>query len=830
MHTIARDIAVGWRRLRATPAFTFFAILTLALGIAAVTGAYGMVRALAAPPPGVPDVEELVTLSHSAYGRQAWVAFSWPDFEDLRRRQTTMGDVVAFTTTEQVLAVDGQSHASTGEIVSGNYFRMLRVQAALGRLIQPFDDQPGAQPVTVISHVVWQRVFGGRPDVIGRSVMLGGHPFEVVGVAPPGFFGLFGNGRFPVLSWVSLSTAHLFEPLQIEQRRVDRNARWLYLRARPAPGVTIGQVAAELRAIGGQLDQEHPIGTHLTDARYRLPHNVSRAWVARRTSDLLMDEAASYTGPPLVALLMAAVGLVLLVACTNLANLVVARGSVRRHELALRLALGATRAQLVAGCVAEVVIITAIGGVLAIGFTWLIFASLGGALIGGRGIVFLLQPTLDAGAFGVSLVATFTALVVAGVIPGLVLTSRKARGELVSGVAPTVVPRWRVRRVLIAGQVMVSIVLLATATLFLGQVAARSRIDTDVDIDRLAVAEVDLMLQNYDDERTARLVDLTLDRLTQHPAVEAATASAGLPFGPIAPTVTARVGDVQVVAQAIAVAPGFFDTIGIAVVHGVALDTVTARDGTPAVVIDTALAEHLFARIDVVGQQIDVTERTADGDPGQPAPRTIVGVVRTAAVNRPAARGGEMYLPLVTRPSFPLVFSARTSDDPARIAAEIRRALAAIEPDLGVSRAGGARALITPSTYFETLVASVTTLLGGIGLTVVLAGLYGVLSYLVSRRTRELGMRLALGATPRHVLVMVIREGLAPVMVGIVAGGALALVVWRLLVARMVAAAEGSDFALLAGVPLLMLIAAAIACYFPARRASHIDPAVALKQ
>jgi putative ABC transport system permease protein len=705
---------------------------------------------------------------------------------------------------------------------------VLRVGPALGRVLQPSDDRPGAPLVTVISHEVWQRVFGGRADVIGRTVMLGGHRFEIVGVADRDFVGLYANGRYPVMSWVPLAAAHLFERLAFERRRDDRDERWLHVRARPGIGSGIDQIAAEVAAIGRQLDQTDPIGTRITDARFRVPYRISRDWVARFSRDLLMDEAASYTGPPLIILLMSAVGLVLLVACTNLANLILARASVRREERAVRLALGASRWQLMLSCMGEVVIITAAGLALALGITWGLVQTLSGPFQTFRDIAFTLQPVLGTGAIGVSAAAALVALLVAGVIPAFVLTGRDAASALMTGVTPTVVARWRVRRALIAGQVAVSIVLLTSAAAFLGQVAARARVDSGIDLDRLAVAEVDLALQNYDAERTLSLVTRVLDQLNGHPGIEAAAASSGLPVGRPAPSASVRAGAVEAYVKAIEVTPAFFAAVGLTVVHGTGLDRATTPDGTPPVVIDTGLANHLFGRTDVVGQPIEVTLQTAGGE-GPPVSRIIVGVAQAIRDDSVGHRPS-MYVPLESRPSFPLVFTARTPSEPTRIGQEIRAALVAADPHLGVSVAGGARVALAPAVSFDALAGTVASMLGGIGLTVVLAGLYGVLSYLVSRRTREIGMRLALGATPAQVRRMVIGEGLAPVVVGMVLGAFVAFLVRHVFVTQLRFDAPAPGLALAAFVPVLMLIATAIACYFPARRASRIDPATALKQ
>lgn len=825
---IARDLATAWRRLWATPAFTAFSVLTLALGIAAVTVTSSVLRAVAAPPSGVPDVHDLIAISHTRYGPQQVAGLSLPDFEDLRRRQTTMADVAAFATTQQVLVAAGQTRVSLGEVVTGNYFQMLGVSAVLGRVLQPSDDRPGALPVTVISYDVWQHQFSGRADAIGRHVSLGGHPFEVVGVAPADFIGLFGNGRFPALAWVPLSTAGRFAPLNFERRQHDRDARWLQVRARPRADRAIGAIASDVASIGRQLDLESPIGARPRDMRLP-PFHWSREWVARYSRDLVMDERMPASASSVIAmLLMSTVGLVLLVVCSNLANLIVARGVARRNELALRLALGAQRSQLVFACTAEALILTVGGSVAGLILAWLALVWLGGPIDVTRGIVVALEPELDVGALAVSLGAALATWVAAGVVPAVILTRRTSHAELMSGVAPAVTPRWRARRVLIAGQVAVSIVLLATAALLLGEVSAQTHFTGGLELDRFAVAEVDLMLQNYDGERTTQLVDRVLDRLGRHPSVEAAAVSVGLPFGPGAPLATVGAGPAEVLTQVIAVSPAFFATVGIPIVEGQGFEHWRASDLTPGLIVDAALARQLFGRTNVVGQRVEFAPRGSNTgvDPGL---REIVGVVGTAGLGA-GVRGHAAYVPLTTASGYPLVFSARTQDDPVRIAHEVRSVLTWAEPELGISQAGSARAIALPAIGAGFAAASVASLLGGMGQSVVLAGLYGMLSFLVACRTREIGMRLAVGATPGRVLGMIVGEGLAPVLAGIVVGGGAALMLRQFVSVRLFGLVPQANLLLLACVPLLMIVASALACYVPARRASRVRPADALKQ
>ncbi|ODS54665.1 MAG: hypothetical protein ABS36_10880 [Acidobacteria bacterium SCN 69-37] len=821
------DLAAAWRRSKAAPLFTIFSIVTIAFGVAAVMVTCALVRAVAAPPPGVADVHDLLTLSHTKTGGPAMFGFSLEDFHDLQRRQTTMRDVIAFASMTHVIVADGQSRTGIGELVSGGYFPLLGVSASLGRLIQPHDDQPGAPPVVVIGDDVWRGMFGGRPDIVGRQVTLGGHAFEVIGVAPRSFVGLFSNGRFPATVWVPLSTAPLFERIDFERRRANRDARWLYLRARPVPGVTIGQVAVDLTAIGRQLDAEFPIGRDLSPAFTPLPYQVSRPWVVRRSQDLMMDESATEFGPPIAALLIAAVSLVLLVACTNLANLIVARGVTRRQELAIRMALGASRARLVFGTTLDVLVMSAIGGGLGFAISALLMRGLSHPVTAGGGVSLLLQPRLDPVVWIAGIGAMVAAAVVAGVVPGWWLSRQGHRAALDASGSPTVVPRWRGRRALIAGQVAVSMALLATASVFIGEITAAGRFTGGTDLDSLAVAAVDLPLQGIDAARTTRLVEGVIDRLTRHPAIASAAVSAGFPFRRPGWVGTVVRQGPPIPVQVIAVSGPFFRTAGIDLVAGTGLD---GRDtDNTAVVIDVALARLVFGRDDVVGQPITIVRNGQGATPAGES-RTIVGLAASTAghVRQPMLA---IYEPLIGRPDVPLFFIARAKDDPVRRLEDVRAALVTIEPAIGLANLHTGREMFGPVTDVSVAAGSIATLLGMAGLAIVLSGLYGVLSHLVTIRTREIGMRLALGATPRHVLLMVIRQGVAPVLVGAVAGGIVAMLLRQVITSTLFLpdSAGGGVIAILV-VPVTILLATVMACYVPARRAARIDPTAALKQ
>ncbi len=834
MYAFTRQLALSWRRLSATPLFAVFSVITLALGIAATTSAYAVLRAGLAPPGGVADVDQLVVISHSPGAASAsMVALSLLDFQDLRARQTSMVDVIGFTFTQHALSAGGESRFGNGEIVTGNFFRMLGVRPALGRLIDETDDEPTADPAVVISHEVWQQQLKGRSDVIGTPLTLNGQNFEIVGVAPPEFTGLANGGRVPAMTWVSLAAAaaftHLDLYLNLDQRVTSRDARWLFVRGRLPAGGRIDDAARDVSAVASALDREHPIGVGLPQNR-RLEFAVSRPWVTRLSRDVLLSEGASQPVRIMAPLLLSAVGMTLLVACTNIANMMAARGAMRRQELAVRLALGASRWRIVSECAGEAFIIAVAGGALGLGLASLVLRVVTGHVWLAVGATFFLQPRFDPMVFAVGLGATAASLLVAGVLPACVATRGDLRGEVMSAASPAVTPRWRVGRALITVQVVASIVLLGTAALYLAEAEARSRITGGLDLDRFAVAEVDFLLQDVDVERRSLIVDRVLDRLSSHPAIDVVAVASGLPIGSMPPPSSRyRHGTKVVAGTAIAVTPGAFDAVGLEILDGRGFDDDDHAASEPVVILDTAAAQRIFGDADPVGRQIEVTRVAGLGVRSDiTQTRTVVGIVETVSGVSARAEGAS-YLPFSQQPEGRLQFVARSDDDPGRIAREIEAALLIEDPTLALMQTGSGRDVLSPASRFGRVVMTIAAILGVCGMAIVLAGLYGALSYLVSRRTREIGLRLALGAQPGQVAMMILREGLSPVVAGLALGGGLVYLLRPLFAAGLGPMMPNANALAIVGTPLLLLSAAALACYVPARRAARIDPASALK-
>ena len=829
MHELARDLTFGWRRLRATPIFTVFSVTTLALGIGVTSAIYSIVRVVVAPPPGIRSVESIVNLYHGVGTSLPSIGLSWPDYNHFKSQQTALESVTAWTFFRQAFTANGHAETAWGEFVGGEYFEVLGVRAEIGRTLQPADDRAGAPPVAVISHEVWHRFFGAVPDVVGRVIKMNGQSFEIVGVVPSAFRGLFSNGTVPSAMWVPLASVSLLPGTGYSLDPADRGRRWLFVKGRLKPGHSLSAAQSEITGIARHLDAEYPLGR---GGSAGLSYRTSRQWTVRAATDVIMNEAVDPIMRPLIATLMAGVGLVLLIACTNLANLMVARSAGRHHEIAVRLALGASRWRTVREALAESVILAALGGLISLAVTRLLIVAIGTDLAVG-GARLHVEPVLDVFVLMASVFATLLALLVAGVGPAIQSTRADLRSSLMSDSAGGALPRWRGRRVLIATQVTVSLLLLAIAALSVNQVVREARSDSGLDLGHLALVQVDFALQRYEPERVRQIVDAALDQVKRQPNVEAVAASSGLPAGVSTPggflTTPDRLtsGYVELVAST----PGIFQALGVSITRGRALDGRDVAGAAPVVVVSEIVAMTLFRTVEVVGRPVIFKRRGWTGSPEpKDEPVTIIGVAADTDIGLVGQRDhGTVYLPLDQHYEGRLVLSARASDDPAMLVSALRRALKAVDPEVAISQAGTGVAVAGTSNLFLQVTAGLASLLGSFALVLALAGLYGALSHIVTRRTREIGVRLALGASAQSIVRMVVVDGLRPVVYGVVIGLALGLLARLALQPLFVRLLPTFDPFALAIAPVSMLVAAVVACYLPARRAARVDPNVALR-
>jgi predicted permease len=847
MRGISCDVQYAFRRLRASPGFTLFAVVSLALGIGASTAIYSFLRAVTGPPPGVRDIETVVNIYHYPSGGFPMRTLSWPDFQELARRQTTLDHLTAWDHFRQAVTAHGASSTVDGEVVSGSYFALLGVGAMLGRTLQPSDDHPAAPAVAVISHGLWQRMFGGAPDVVGQALKMGGEPFEIVGVAPRLFHGVFNNGLIASAVWIPLARAPLLPQLGADFDLRAHSRRWLMVKGRLREGRSIEEVAAEIAGIAGQLDAALPIGTDISDPRFRTPYSIGREWTVQSAGDVLLNENANAQryASAIVAAVMAAVLLVLFVACTNLANLVLARNAAREADRAIRQSLGASRWRLVREHLVEHLLLSLAGGAMGLALARVLLTMLGDGLSVDARTTLTVAPRLDIAVLLMALGATLLTLIVAGVLPSLRLFRQDPRAAVARLGSGGALPRWRGRRVLVASQVAVSLVLLAVALVFVREMRAAARIDTGFDVDRLVVAEVDFGEQRIDGTRVSQIVTSVLSAMVHRPDVAAAAVSSGLPIefttpgsrvrDPAVPIESGPLpsGDGAGIASAelLAATPDILETLGVAVLRGRPFDDRDAAGAEPVIVVSEKTARTVFGQTDVVGRTVELRRsRWVGEEPQPPHLRTIIGVASDTDTGRPGLRNrGSIYVPLAQQPEDRLTFSVRASGDPAELVGALRTMLLAADPELSLARLGTGRDVLAPPNALTGAAAGVAGVLGGFALVLALAGLYGVLSHLVERRTREIGVRLALGATPGLIQRAVVRDGLIPVVIGLLVGTAASLIARGSLGPMLERLIPIGDPVALVVIPALLLLAGALACYLPARRAAAVDPIAALR-
>ena len=628
MRNLGQDFRYGLRRLRASPAFAIFSILTLAVGIGATTAIVSAVHAVTGPPDGVRAPATLISINHAAAGNPFQRALSWSDYRDLTRQATSFERLTAFAVSRAPLVANGRSEPSFGEIVDGNYFTVLGVEPAMGRLLQPADDRPGADSVVVISDWTWRRLFDASPDVVGRSLLLAGRAFTIVGVAPESFSGLFNGGLTPSATWTSISGASYLQARYTMGD--DRDQRWLQVRGRLNAGRTLAEARAELGVIAANLDRSYPLGKGL-DASSRPSGSTERRWTLTRVVDEgKIGGVGDAFVTALITMILVSVALVLLVACTNLANLALARVASRQHDIAVRLSLGASRWRLTREALVEYTCIVALGGIASIGLAKILINVLSLDVDLGVGVV-RARPVLDWFALMSALGATVLALLVAGLAPAIQATRADARSSLAAGGTGGALPRWRGRRWLISLQVAVSLALLSIATVMVDQARKDLRRDTGMDLDHIAAAEIDFGAQHVDDVRAQQVALTAVETLRKLPGVAASAASSQLPLGEGAPGGFVKRSDEALryghYEKLIASTPDLLRTLDVPIRRGRALSDQDTTGALQVAVLSEGAAKTLFDTTDVLGRQFELRIQGVVGMSEQPVVvRTVVGV------------------------------------------------------------------------------------------------------------------------------------------------------------------------------------------------------------
>jgi macrolide transport system ATP-binding/permease protein len=821
------DIERAFRWLLRSPGFAAVAILSLGLGIGANTAMFSLVDALLLRPIPVEDPDSLVDVFTSSSDGDEYATTSYPDYLDLRAQNTVFSDMTAYSMMLAPLNLGDRARLVMGHIVTSNHFTMLGIRPFLGRMLQPPDDGPDAERVVVISHRLWRADFGSDPAVVGKSLQLRGQPYTIVGVAPASF-----TGVIPVIVpelWLPVAHADEVEPAGINDnvpsptgrtRLERRGSRWLFVKGRLKPGVSVASAGANVEVLATQLAATYP------------ETNRNRRMSAFATNEVRM--LVPQAGGPLSigsAGVMAVVGLVLLIACANVAGMLLARASSRQREISVRLAIGASRWHIVRQMLSEGAVLGFFGAVVAAA----VASSLVRLLLSMRlplpGSI-MLDVRLDLRVLGFALGVAVVAGVLAALTPALKASSMRLaadlRGEMPS--ARFAGRRWTLGDVLVVGQLALTMVLLVAAGLLLRSLAASQSADVGFRTAGLAMVAADTGMVRYTPERSEQFWMQALERVQANSGVEsAALVSPRLPFDVNYSQTSIRIdGKVygpddrgEVIAN-VAVSPDYFATLDVPIVEGRGF-TAADRTGAPLVaVVNETMARRYWPDGSAVGRTFELAY--GDGRKYQ-----VVGVSRdhrVFAVNEQPAP--YLHFAAAQRPSRYNYVVARTRGQAAQLLGDLRRELLALEPGLVFVSSNTMEGSLELSLLPQRAAAWLALAFGGVGTLLAAIGLYGVIAFSVARRTREIGVRVAVGADGRQVLGLVLRQGLSLAALGAVVGGALGVILANAL--RGVLYGVGAFDPMAWGVALTVLFGAALAANLvPARRAMRVNPTTALR-
>jgi predicted permease len=832
MDDLLQDLRYALRTLAKSPGFTSVVVLTLALGIGANTAIFTLMdqvlfRFLPVEQPG-----RLVVLdgpgpfSGSSHNHSDTLTpLSHPMFMELRDKSSVFSGVLAEFTTPLHVTVGAQTENVDGVLVSGTFFDVLGLRPAAGRLLTPDDDRtPGAHPVAVLSHGFWTRRFAADPKIVGQGLLVNGQHMTVVGIAPPGFHGVEVGESLDV-----------FVPLMMQPQVIptwtrglnDWRVRWLTIMARLKPGVSVGQAKASVNVLYGQLLLEDLARIETKSQRFRteFPKKRLELLPGGRGVSGLRDQSKT----PLL-MLMGMVGLVLLIACANVANLLLARASSREKEIALRLALGASRGRLVRQLLVECVVLSLAGGALGIAFSvWTADLLLRALPLEGAARVLSADPDLRVGLFALALslltgVAFGLMPALQSTRPDLAPTLKNESGTLMGGSAP-----FRFRKGLVVAQVALSLLLLIGAGLFTRSLMNLRQLDPGFEPQSLLAFSVDPSLNGYPLERRVALFEQIRDDIAAEPGVRSVSLAeeALMTDSHNSSTVTVEGYEPKdgenVNPDLNAVGTQFFSTLGIPLLAGRDF-TDADRTGAPKVaIVNETFARYFFGDKDPLGRRIGFGR-------GASTDIEIVGLVKDGKAGSLREKPLRfVYLPFTQRAQVGgMTFYARTSVDPLGLAPRLRAIVQKADATLPVTDLKTMGAQINESLLVDRLVAVLSAAFGLLATLLAAVGLYGVMSYAVSLRTREIGVRVALGADRNTVLLMVLKEVAVLAIIGVAIGLPSGYTLGRLV--------ETQLFGLTARDPLTFVVATAtllltafLAGYLPAMRATRVPPMTALR-
>jgi predicted permease len=805
---LGSDVRYSLRMLAKSPGVTALAILTLALGIAVNVAIFTYVNALLLrPPAGVPAPDRLVEVwqqNKKAAGVERFMPFTYPDYTYYRDHTQVYSGMIAFDgDPEQVIwNRNGIGETVQGQIVSGNFFAVLGVAAVLGRTLAPSDDQPSAEPVTVLSNSFWRARLGADPHVINRGLVFNGVEYRIVGVLPPAFEGL--EIALEPDFWVPLSMTG--EITRDTGRLESWQSYWLFGIGRLRPGQGIAQARAETSVLAGELALARPQD--------------------RKDMDAIAYPAAMVPGPfrgyvgAFAGLLMAVVSLVLLIACTNAANLMLMRAFARRREMAIRAALGAGRGRLVRQVLVESALLAVMAGSVALLLSYWTAPLLMSLKPSSMSIKIEVPTDWRVVAF------TVLASLLAGIVFGLAPALRSAKVDLTPALKADSVSggfrKSRLRGALVIAQVAACALLLVGAALCVRSLLNAQSIDPGFDTRHVAVATIDPASVGYDEQRRRVFYGRMLARAGTLPGVTSASWINHLPLS-TSREITNISSDTpsgrrKERVDVFRISARFFETMGVPFLRGRDFTHEEANSAAHVVIINEELARELWAKEDPLGRRIQM---------GQSDVQEVVGVVKTGKYRTL----GESPLPVAYRPigTIPMAtLVVRTSADPRSLLQPIRQGIQSVDPNLAATDLETLQTFMTLPLFPARVTGILLGVFGMLALVLAMGGLFGVISYTMSQRTHEIGVRMALGAQPNDVAALVLRYALTMSGAGVAIGIVAALGVTRVL-SSLLYGIRADDPATLIGVSFVLMAVTVLACWLPARRAMKVDPVSALR-
>jgi putative ABC transport system permease protein len=801
METLIRDIRYGIRSLLKRPGFTVVAVLTLALGIGANTAIFSVVNAVLLRPLPFPEPERLVVLTERSPQLRR-VGFSMADLFDFKEQASSFEGFAGFYSEPINWGSSQGAEPLTASYITADFFTTLGAQPAMGRAFVPAEDHRGAEQIVIISQKVWRERLRGDPNVIGQTAALDGRPFTVVGVAPAGF-------RLD-------NEVELWLPMGLFPYQRDRVNHWsMYAIARLKPGLTLQTARAEMETIARRLGEQYP---------------ETNAELSAGAISLHEDMVGEIR--PSLLLLLAAVGFVLLIACVNIANLLLVRGAARQKEMAIRMALGAGRVRTIRQLLTESLVLALLGGGVGI---LLAFQGIDLALaLGGAEIPRLHEVTIDFRVLAFSLAASLAAGLLFGLAPAVQTTKPGLTNPLKESGRSNSSGHQRLRGALVISEIAVALVLLIGAGLLLRSFALLRGVSPGYQSDHVLTVQIALPRTKYrDDLDKARFTEQALERVRHLPGVAQAAGSFPLPVYGRAWGMSYSVEDEPPPApdqfpdaQVASVSPGFFSTLQIPLRQGRDFTSSDTQPAPAVVIIDETLARRHWPNESPIGKRLTI--RRDD------RPRAIVGLVGSVRnVGLGESVRPQIYIPheqrILGTSLVPFVFLAlRTAVGPMSLTAAVRSKVAEVDPDAAISEIAPMDALLDNSVAERRFSALLLGAFSTLALILAAIGIYGVMSYVVTQRTREIGVRMALGARSNDVLRLVIGQGMVLTLIGVAIGLIAAFGLTRLM-KNLLFGVGAADPLTFASVALLLVLIALLACWIPARRATKVDPMVALR-